>query len=528
MAQGLSTNAKPSTVPLHERPNPNTRGSSARPSSQCQPKAVTTRLDLITSGKEFGFQNIDDEDDTPDPPSPSNDLPALVPTIHQPVGTIVTTNMALEFVHFFTKFKPPAGTKGNEKVQKVCKLCISVYGDNKDKYNQAIVEYKWKYRLSTQSDIASTHKNAHNIHNHKLPSFSLAAFLEHLVCFVIANDQLCMVLRKTLIDADIPGHDKMREAVISHWRRLFEDLKLNLSSSGCLTLKAALIGIHCLKKKHSGINIAKAILHLLNWADVTLKTAINIGFDHLNHYVRCYTHIINICSSHIIASVTSTSKVYLPELEEPTGLSHAVCDNSNDESDDGDSNCDIDGLELTADYNDEGNPKLREGFCAFIQDGNQHSWFTTRDNDGRRTKVQVPELQPLRDAIDWYFETELADFSTCKLLESDWKFLEGLEVVLMQSISSELMPVLSHAIANFKMLMTKWEKLGKQHKILTPWTEISLHWATKYYIRMDDTDVYVVTMFLNPAMHFSWIQSEWETKYIQNAKDIVLKLPATV
>ena len=153
--------------------------------------------------------------------------------------------------------------------------------------------------------------------------------------------------------------------------------------------------------------------------------AIDIGFNHLNHCIQCYTHIINICSSHIIASVTSTSKVYLPELEEPTGLSHAVCDDSNDESDDGDSNGDIDGLELTANYDDEGNPKLRswfegikwdplrhaqrvvcllhssdqhrEGFRAFVQDGNQRSWFTTRDNDGRRTTVQVPELQPLRD-----------------------------------------------------------------------------------------------------------------------------------
>ena len=33
---------------------------------------------------------------------------------------------------------------------------------------------------------------------------------------------------------------------------------------------------------------------------------------------------------------------------------------------------------------------------------------------------------------------------------------------------------------------------------------------------------------LNPAMRFLWIQSEWETKYIQNAKDIVLKLISTI
>ena len=40
-----------------------------------------------------------------------------------------------------------------------------------------------------------------------------------------------MVLHEGLIDADIPGRDKMREAIMTHWRLSFEDLKLNLSVS---------------------------------------------------------------------------------------------------------------------------------------------------------------------------------------------------------------------------------------------------------------------------------------------------------
>jgi hypothetical protein len=44
------------------------------------------------------------------------------------------------------------------------------------------------------------------------------------------------------------------------------------------------------------------------------------------------------------------------------------------------------------------------------------------------------------------------------------------------------------------MFMTEWERLGEQHKMLQPWTEISLQWAKKYYTRMDDTDAYVITM----------------------------------
>jgi hypothetical protein len=61
-------------------------------------------------------------------------------------------------------------------------------------------------------------------------------------------------------------------------------------------------------------------------------------------------------------------------------------------------------------------------------------------------------------------------------------------------MSSESTPVLSRAISSFEMFMTEWEKLGKKFPELRPWIDIGLKWATKYYIRMDDTDAYVVTM----------------------------------
>ena len=61
-------------------------------------------------------------------------------------------------------------------------------------------------------------------------------------------------------------------------------------------------------------------------------------------------------------------------------------------------------------------------------------------------------------------------------------------------MSSESTPVLSHAISDFEMFMTDWEKLGDQHDGLKFWTDIGLDWAKKYYIQMDETDAYVVTM----------------------------------
>jgi hypothetical protein len=131
-----------------------------------------------------------------------------------------------------------------------------LYHVHAEEYDKAVVQHKWAYKLSTESRDAST-QNPRNQRGQEVPSFSPAAFLEHLVRFVVADDQvspddlvffhsltnlqsihvvecpefrqLCMVLCETLVDADIPGRDKMREAIISQWRDSFGQLKLDLS-----------------------------------------------------------------------------------------------------------------------------------------------------------------------------------------------------------------------------------------------------------------------------------------------------------
>jgi hypothetical protein len=75
------------------------------------------QLDSITSSEEFSFQVVEeeDDDDLPDAPEP-------VPwrTDSQPVGT----SAAHDILHFFTNIEFPDAVKDNEKVQKVCKLCM--------------------------------------------------------------------------------------------------------------------------------------------------------------------------------------------------------------------------------------------------------------------------------------------------------------------------------------------------------------------------------------------------------------------
>jgi hypothetical protein len=157
------------------------------------------------------------------------------------------------------------------------------------------------------------------------------------------------------------------------------------------------------------------------------ELATMVSFDPLNHRIWCYAHIINICSSHIIASMTSTPASYLAQLKVPRDSNYTTHGGSDDESDDDDDpHRDFDELDLCSDlYEGLGSAKLkswvagirrdplrrarrlvrilrasderRRGLQQFIQDGNERGWFTTTDDNGKRTKIQVPALQLLRD-----------------------------------------------------------------------------------------------------------------------------------
>jgi hypothetical protein len=122
--------------------------------------------------------------------------------------------------------------------------------------------------------------------------------------------------------------------------------------------------------------------------------------------------------------------------------------------------------------------------------------------------------QPLDLFTAYAYSNVLADY---KLTDSDWRELRDLEVVLqvgfkifMLSIhyinsskaahlcqrlmSSSRTPLLAAVIPSFELLMTKWETLGEKHPRLRRFTDEGLRWATKYYTRMDDTDLYVIAM----------------------------------
>ena len=64
-----------------------------------------------------------------------------------------------------------------------------LYHVHAEEYDKAVVQHKWAYKLSTQSHDAST-QNARNQRGREVPSFSPPVFLEHLVRFIVADDQV--------------------------------------------------------------------------------------------------------------------------------------------------------------------------------------------------------------------------------------------------------------------------------------------------------------------------------------------------
>jgi len=152
-----------------------------------------------------------------------------------------------------------------------------------------------------------------------------------------------------------------------------------------------------------------------------------VSFDHMKNRVRCYTHIINICSSHVVSSFTLTPTSYLAQLNIPLDPDYATygdpdSDNESSHSDDDyqdfklDLPCcyghqDSSGLQAWVEgikHNPlrraqrvirllRSSDKHRIALLKLIQNGNKHGWFDTKDKDGKRIAGDVPELQLLRD-----------------------------------------------------------------------------------------------------------------------------------
>jgi hypothetical protein len=67
-----------------------------------------------------------------------------------------------------------------------------MYKNHAKEYDHAVVKYGWKYRLST--DSKNSGNNPRDARQEKLPQFSPETFMEYLVRFIVADDQVSLKL----------------------------------------------------------------------------------------------------------------------------------------------------------------------------------------------------------------------------------------------------------------------------------------------------------------------------------------------
>jgi hypothetical protein len=160
-----------------------------------------------------------------------------------------------------------------------------------------------------------------------------------------------------------------------------------------------------------------------------------VGFNPENNCVWCHAHTINICSSHIIASFTTTPKSSLSGLKVPFNNDFLTRNDSDSDNELDNQNEDkIDDqdfeVELPARYSCPGtlrfktwvkgmkhdplrctcrvirllrsSDKHRTEFKAFIESGNTCNMFSRKDSNGQIALTTVQQLGLLRDMKTWW------------------------------------------------------------------------------------------------------------------------------
>ncbi|KAN0111558.1 hypothetical protein V8E52_008389, partial [Russula decolorans] len=165
----------------------------------------------------------------------------------------------------------------------------------------------------------------------------------------------------------------------------------------------------------------------------------DIEFDHLNNRIRCYPHIINICSSHIIASSTHISKQFLETLKSEFAVRAWYIGLKRDP---------IKRARRIV-HIVRSSDQRKQAFKKVINTRNHSGWFRSHDNE----VIELPDLELLRDvktrwdsvycmierllvlrpAIDFFFSMKVHGLTEYKLTDLDWELLDALYAVLAVS-----------------------------------------------------------------------------------------------
>ncbi|KAJ7622680.1 ribonuclease H-like domain-containing protein [Mycena rosella] len=114
----------------------------------------------------------------------------------------------------------------------------------------------------------------------------------------------------------------------------------------------------------------------------------------------------------------------------------------------------------------------------------------------------------------------------------DWNRLEILELILQQPhtiqtiMSSENTPILAGTVPAFELFISAWEAMKADPdpaqenvaSIISPGLTI----AKNYYKKLEESNAYIIAMFINPCIRMEWIKKNWLPTDQVKARKIIL------
>ncbi|KAF5383852.1 hypothetical protein D9615_003798 [Tricholomella constricta] len=360
-------------------------------------------------------------------------------------------------------------------------------------------------------------------------------------------------------------HQKMRHQIMAELRRaqgrvsytcdLWSDPNLvsymavtahfYIRENGRLVLRTYLVAFRHVSGSHSGVNLANALIGILDELGVAYKLALitmdnasnnntmmeelekifrsrGIPFDADGNRIRCFPHIINLACQAILEALKQTpalglflatesaTKSYLQSLEaDLIGTCRSVV-----------AACRASG-------------QRRQELRRIICEGNEKdTWRGELPNDEKHLKV----LQLLRDCETRWSSTYLmidrmiylypavrrfllnidqTDLSHHLFSDRQLNILRDIHQVLelphaaQELLSAERTPTLSLSLPLYEILIEQWKLLQATIPELAPYIEIGIQKLEDYVGQARKTRIYAHAMVLNPSMKFEWMEKHW-------------------
>ncbi|CAK5276396.1 unnamed protein product [Mycena citricolor] len=407
---------------------------------------------------------------------------------------------------------------------------------------------------------------------------------------------LMLLLNQSLLDSQIPHRTTLHVAIIVQWETYYGSLKQALqsllgeisftldlwSSKGmypylAVTLhwlarngqtkanyiRHALLAFRRVRGSHSGTRIARIMIQILSAAGIVEKaghftmdnaSSNTLFMQHLkeeiveivpdstfkaaDRQVRCFSHIINLCSQAVNKAMEKIDRRNAEETVTNSGTKTAAGP--------------IRRARKTVAYVQKSGQRW-DALEDVIKEGNKTQlWLEKNENAMTHVELKAVQLLPdvktrwdsmfymlqrlryLKQPVIKYFTSSPKHQQFIHKLETQhWNRLELLELVLQQPhvvqtvMAWEGTPMMAEAIPAYELFISAWEAMCKDNLLaaegLDEIIEPGLVIAEKYHGLMKDTAAYAIAMLINPTIKFLWITQNWSPLQQEEARELVFE-----